>query len=148
MKRKDVVCMYTDSGILLRHLKKTWRCAICSNMNGLGGHYAKRSGSGNKESACSVADPGSIPGWGRSSGEANGYHSSILAWKILWTEEPGGLQPMGSQRVKHNWVSDIHTHAKWNKSGREWQILYITYIEYKKHNKLPSIIKDKQNHKI
>ena len=29
-------------------------------------------------------------------------HSSILAWKIPWTEEPGGLQPMGSQRVGHN----------------------------------------------
>ena len=29
-------------------------------------------------------------------------HSSILAWKILWTEEPGGLQFMGSQRVGHD----------------------------------------------
>jgi len=29
-------------------------------------------------------------------------HSSILAWRIPWTEEPGGLQSMGSQRVKHN----------------------------------------------
>ena len=29
-------------------------------------------------------------------------HSSILAWKILWTEEPGGLQSMGSQRDRHN----------------------------------------------
>ena len=29
-------------------------------------------------------------------------HSSILVWKIPWTEEPGGLQPMGSQRVRHN----------------------------------------------
>ena len=29
-------------------------------------------------------------------------HSSILAWRISWTEEPGGLQPMGSQRVGHN----------------------------------------------
>ena len=29
-------------------------------------------------------------------------HSSILAWKIPWTEEPGGLQSMESQRVKHN----------------------------------------------
>ena len=31
-------------------------------------------------------------------------HSSILAWKILWTEEPGGLQSMGSQRVRHYWA--------------------------------------------
>ena len=29
-------------------------------------------------------------------------HCSILAWKISWTEEPGGLQPMGSQRVRHD----------------------------------------------
>ena len=29
-------------------------------------------------------------------------HSSILAWEIPWTEEPGGLQSMGSQRVRHN----------------------------------------------
>ena len=29
-------------------------------------------------------------------------HSSILAWKILWTEEPGRLQSMESQRVRHN----------------------------------------------
>ena len=32
------------------------------------------------------------------------YHSSILAWEIPWTEEPGGLRFMGSQRVGHNWV--------------------------------------------
>ena len=32
-------------------------------------------------------------------------HSSILAWRIPWTEEPGGLQSMGSQRVRHDWVT-------------------------------------------
>ena len=32
-------------------------------------------------------------------------HSSILAWRIPWTEEPGGLQSTGSQRVRHNWVT-------------------------------------------
>ena len=32
-------------------------------------------------------------------------HSSILAWKIPWTEEPGGLQAMGSQRVSYDWVT-------------------------------------------
>ena len=30
-------------------------------------------------------------------------HSSVLAWKIPWTEEPGGLQSMGSHRVGHDW---------------------------------------------
>ena len=36
-------------------------------------------------------------------------HSSIPAWRILWTEEPGGLQFMWSQRVGHNWVTDPTT---------------------------------------
>ena len=34
--------------------------------------------------------------------EGMATHSSILAWKISWTEEPGGLQSMGSQRVRHD----------------------------------------------
>ena len=34
--------------------------------------------------------------------EGMATHSSILAWRIPWTEEPGGLQSMGSQRVGHN----------------------------------------------
>ena len=34
--------------------------------------------------------------------EGNGTHSSTLAWKIPWTEDPGGLQSMGSQRVRHD----------------------------------------------
>ena len=36
-------------------------------------------------------------------------HSSTLAWKIPWTEEPGRLQPMGSQRVGPNWVTSLFT---------------------------------------
>ena len=36
-------------------------------------------------------------------------HSSILAWRILWTEEPGGLQSLGSQRVRHNRVTNTCT---------------------------------------
>ena len=48
-------------------------------------------GSGGKESAYNAGDLDSIPGSGRSSGEGNGYPLSILAWRIPWTEEPGGL---------------------------------------------------------
>ena len=36
-------------------------------------------------------------------------HCSLLAWRIQWTEEPGGLQSMDFQRVRHNWVTE-HTH--------------------------------------
>ena len=42
-------------------------------------------------------DEGLIPGLGRSPGEEIATHSSILAWKIPWIEEPGGLQSMASQ---------------------------------------------------
>ena len=45
-----------------------------------------------------------LPGLGRFPGEGNDYSLSILAWRISWTEEPGRLQSMGSQRVGHNWV--------------------------------------------
>ena len=41
-------------------------------------------------------DVGLIPGSGRSPGGGHGNHSSILAWRMPWAEEPGGLQPMGS----------------------------------------------------
>ena len=36
--------------------------------------------------------------------------SSGLAWRIPWTEKPGGLQSMGSHRVRHDRVTDTHTH--------------------------------------
>ena len=35
-------------------------------------------------------------------------HSSILAWEISWTEEPGGLQSMGLQRVGHDWLTNTY----------------------------------------
>ena len=60
------------------------------------------SGAEGKESACSAGDLGSTPGLGRSPGEGNAAHSSTLAWRISWTQEPGGLQSMGSQAVGHN----------------------------------------------
>ena len=41
-------------------------------------------------------------GWEDPLEEGIATHSSILAWRILWTEEPGGLQSMGSQRVGHD----------------------------------------------
>ena len=40
-------------------------------------------------------------------------HSSILAWRVPWTEEPGRLQSMGSQRVGHNWATSLtQLHSK------------------------------------
>ena len=48
-------------------------------------------------------DVGSVPESGRSLQEEMATHSSILAWRIPWTEEPGRLQFMGWQRVRHDW---------------------------------------------
>ena len=52
-------------------------------------------GSVGKESALKAGDPGSTHGQEYPLGGRNDYHSSILAWRIPWTEEPGGLQFMG-----------------------------------------------------
>ena len=59
-------------------------------------------GSDGKASVYNAGDLGSIPGSGRSPGEGNGNPPSTLAWRIPWTEEPGRLQSMGSQRVGHD----------------------------------------------
>ena len=54
-------------------------------------------------------------------------HSSILAWKISWTEEPGGLQSMGSQRVGHDWATN--TSILWHclSLGLEWNWLFPVF---------------------
>ena len=59
-------------------------------------------GSDGKESACNVGDPSLIPGWEDLLEKGMATHSSILAWKIPWTEETGMLKSMGSQRVGHD----------------------------------------------
>ena len=56
-----------------------------------------------KESTCNAGDAGSIPGSERSPGRGHAAHSSILAWRIPWTEESAGLLSMGSQRAGHDW---------------------------------------------
>ena len=53
-------------------------------------------------SAGDARDSSSIPGWEDPLEKAVATHSSILAWGVPWTEEPGGLTSMGSQRVGHD----------------------------------------------
>ena len=68
------------------------------------------SDSDSKESVCNSGDLGLIPGSGRSPGRGTGAtHSSILAWRIPWTEESGRRQSMESQRVGHNWATNTFT---------------------------------------
>ena len=60
------------------------------------------SGSGGKVSAYNAGDLGLISGSEDPLEKEMATHSSTLAWKIPWTEEPGKLQSMGSQRVGHD----------------------------------------------
>ena len=59
-------------------------------------------------------------GWEDPLEEDMATHSSILAWWIPWTEEPGGLQSMGSQRVGHNWATQ---HEEERRDGGEGSTL-------------------------
>ena len=52
--------------------------------------------------AGNTRDVSPIPGWEDPLEEGMATYSSILAWRIPWTEEAGGLQPIGSQRVGHD----------------------------------------------
>ena len=53
-----------------------------------------------------MRDLGLIPVSGRFPGEGSATHSSNLAWRIPWAEEPGGLQSIESQRVRHDWATN------------------------------------------
>ena len=64
-------------------------------------------GSEVKASPCSAGDLGSIPESGRSPGEGNGNPLQYSCLENPMGEEPGGLQSMGSQRVRHNWATSL-----------------------------------------
>ena len=83
-------------------------------------------GASGKEPVCfagNVRDMGSIPGLGRSLGEGHTTESSILAWRMPWTEEHGRLQSLGLQRVrqisrhtcKHNMTKIKSLYFTWYK---------------------------------
>ena len=98
-------------------------------------------GSDSKESTCNIGDSGLILRSGRSPGEGNGYHSSILAQRIPWTEEPSWLQSMGLQRVKYDWWTNTFTSSgisyTWKSFPKEainepWEI--NQYIKCRENN--------------
>ena len=81
----------------------------CSVHVGLKSHYTVPmagkgfpGGSVIRSLPANAGNMGSIPGSGRSLGEKMATYSSILAWEIPWTDEPGGLQSMRLQRVRHD----------------------------------------------
>ena len=66
-------------------------------------------------------------GWEDRLEEGTATHSSILAWRIPWTEEPGGLQSIGLQRFVHDW-SDLARTMKGNKIN--WTMLKLTTFNH------------------
>ena len=73
-------------------------------------------------------------GWEDPLEECMAIHSSVLSWRIPWTEKPGELQSMGSHRVGHDWATNTHTHARVDRSiwGRKlWPwIKYDNFFLY------------------
>ena len=57
-------------------------------------------------------------------------HSRTIAWKISWTEEPGRLQSMGSQRVGHDWVTSLHLYIKTKYVGGKTKVKNDSFVIY------------------
>ena len=79
-----------------------------------------------------IWDKGSIPGSGRSPGGGHGNPLQYSCWRIPWTKEPGGLQSMGSQRVRYDWsdlagIRQAYTSTDW-KDMYEGQDLKDSYL--------------------
>ena len=79
-----------------------------------------------------AGDASSIPGLGRPLEDGIATHSSILAWRIQWTEEPGGYSPFGHKRVRHDLASEhtqtvTYTHTSENSSFQSSMLLLIFY---------------------
>ena len=102
--------MFEDIGKLVRHKgferprsqerEESSRVSPASNITS-SPLKAFPGGSDGKESTCNAGDPGTITGSRRFPG-VMATPSSILAWRIPWTEKPGGLLFMGSQTVGHD----------------------------------------------
>ena len=78
---------------------------LCLELGGEKDVHVFLEGSDGIESACNAGDPG----WEDLTENRTARISSILAWRIPWTEEPGGLQSTRSQRVRHDWATNTHS---------------------------------------
>ena len=96
-------------------------CSVCAYTHIL--YMSFPCGSNGKESACNAGDRVQSLGWEESLEKEMAVHSSILAWRIPWTEDPGGLQSIGSQRVWHDWVTNTHTHTVYTHTH-----IYVQYF--------------------
>ena len=83
-------------------------------------------GSDGKESTCNARDLGSSLRWEDPLEEGMATHSSNPSLRIPWTEKPSGLQSMGSQRVRHDWVAFTHSIS----SALVWLTQGFKFYEY------------------
>ena len=89
-----------------------------------------------KHPPAKAGDMGLVPALGRSSGEGNGTTSSILAWKVPWAEDPGGLESMVSEKTQaqfsystpNNKETKMHK-AKIRRNMREKKIKTSSLVE-------------------
>ena len=116
LKRKWMTCArYWGYVTYLALGSRGTRCTYCSIMllPPLLHRYAPFWGfpgvSDSKESVWDAGDLGWCPGWEGPLEKGMATHSSILAWRIPRTVEPGGLQSMGSQRVGQDWMINTFT---------------------------------------
>ena len=84
-------------------------------------------GSEVKASARNAGDLGSNRGWEDYLAKEMAPPSSVLAWRIPWTEEPGRLQSMGSQIVRHDWVTSLEHE---NCHSEIWNTLWVTQSKF------------------
>ena len=85
-------------------------------------------GSDGKASACNAGDLG----WEDPLEKEMAVHSSTLAWKIPWTEEPDRLQSMGSQRVRHDWVTSLYL-SLWPLQNKVFYLMWILWPQLSCH---------------
>ena len=93
-------------------------------------------GSDCNEAACNAGDQSLIPGLGRSPWEWNGNHSSILAWRIPWIEEPGGLHTVHGVTKSQTRLSDSHSLLGHHKHWVVFPVLWsrISWVIYFIHS--------------
>ena len=103
--------------------------------------------SSGKEPICQcrldIRDAGLIPGSARSPGGEKSTHCSTLAWRIPWTEDPGGLQSRGSQRGRHDSSDLAYTPSDlkvyfgvinhWDRTWSKWK--YFSKSEHTEEHK-------------
>ena len=82
-------------------------------------------------------------GWEDPLEEGKATHSNILAWRIPWTEELGGLQSIGSQRVRHSWGTNTFTSLTETKILNKISANQIQHHIKKHHTPQPSGIHPK-----